>query len=259
MDLTICAHVSKKQYAVDATCRMAAVYNCKMENIADRLRAKMKEKGFSQYRLWKLSGVSQPTIGRILDKTSRAPDRSTIDRLAAALGCSYAELYDGSSSSSVITEGMPAQKAWESVAPLTVRTPNRLPVIAWAGVALMRTAENPYSVLSGAIDWKDSPFPAGPNAFLLPVIGDAMYSPDGSGYANGEMIQVDPSVAPTDGCDVVVVLLGDVPVFRRYCASPEGVYLEARNPGWPDRVIRLPPDAFICGVVTASWRDRTAK
>lgn len=66
-----------------------------METIADRLRRKMKEQGLSQYRLWKMSGVSQPTIKRILDGDSKEPDKSTVEKLAGALGCSYPELYEG--------------------------------------------------------------------------------------------------------------------------------------------------------------------
>lgn len=66
-----------------------------MEKISDRLRRLMTERDISQYRLWKDSGVSQPTIKRILDGESKEPDKSTVAKLAGALGCSYEWLYDG--------------------------------------------------------------------------------------------------------------------------------------------------------------------
>lgn len=92
---TIYAVVTTKQYAVGAYGVLTHPYNRRMENIASRLRALMVGKGLSQYRLWKLSGVSQPTIKRILDGESKEPDKSTVQRLASALGCSYGWLYDG--------------------------------------------------------------------------------------------------------------------------------------------------------------------
>ncbi|MFZ3193726.1 MAG: S24 family peptidase [Moraxellaceae bacterium] len=83
-----------------------------METIADRLARKMKELGFSQYRLWKVSGVSQPTIKRILDRESKSPDKKTVEALAAALGTSYSELYDGAPATNVSTLPRPI-RAWD--------------------------------------------------------------------------------------------------------------------------------------------------
>jgi transcriptional regulator with XRE-family HTH domain len=50
----------------------------------------MEQKNISQYRLWKLSGVSQPQISRIL--AGQQPMLSTIQKLARGLGVSVAEL-----------------------------------------------------------------------------------------------------------------------------------------------------------------------
>lgn len=66
-----------------------------MNTIAERLKERMAAKGYTQYRLWKLSGVSQPTIGRILDGESKEPDKTTMEKLAKALDCTYQWLYDG--------------------------------------------------------------------------------------------------------------------------------------------------------------------
>lgn len=95
MVTTIYAVVSRKQYACGTYAVLTQPYNRLMETIADRLRRLMTEQGLSQYKLWKGSGVSQPTIKRILDGTSKEPDKGTVVKLAAALGCNYAYLYDG--------------------------------------------------------------------------------------------------------------------------------------------------------------------
>lgn len=102
METTIYAVVSRKQYADGTYGVLTHSYNRRMEKIADRLRRLMVEQGISQYRLWKESGVSQPTIKRILDGDSKEPDKSTVAKLAAALNCSYGWLYDGNESGAEI-------------------------------------------------------------------------------------------------------------------------------------------------------------
>lgn len=69
-----------------------------MKTIAERLKDRMDAKGYTQYRLWKLSGVSQPTIGRILDGESKEPERGTVEKLAKILGCTTQWLYEGKGS-----------------------------------------------------------------------------------------------------------------------------------------------------------------
>ena len=55
----------------------------------------MEQQDLTQYRLWKLSDVPQPTIKRILDGQTKTPDKDTVTKLAGALGVSYNYLYDG--------------------------------------------------------------------------------------------------------------------------------------------------------------------
>lgn len=60
--------------------------------IADRVRAGMEAKGWSAYDLEEASGISQPTIHRILSGQHTDPRINTVFKLAEALGVSEAEL-----------------------------------------------------------------------------------------------------------------------------------------------------------------------
>lgn len=84
------------------------MYNGNMNTISDRLKTLMDQQELTQYRLWKLSDVPQPTIKRILDGQTRSPDKDTVTKLAGALGVSYNYLYDGGTDSVQNYETMPA-------------------------------------------------------------------------------------------------------------------------------------------------------
>lgn len=118
MGITIYAVVSRKQYASGTYALLTHPYNRRMETIADRLRRLMAEGRVSQYKLWKMSGISQPTIKRILDGESKEPDKSTVTKLAAALDCSYAWLYDGSEQSIRRGYALGTLESWDDSTPL---------------------------------------------------------------------------------------------------------------------------------------------
>lgn len=100
------------QYVVVTSEMLTSPHNFAMSKIAQRLDQAMQNAGLSQYRLWKLSGVSQPTIQRIRGGISLEPDKSTVEKLANVLGVSYAWLYDGAESpedsNDVELEGAPS-------------------------------------------------------------------------------------------------------------------------------------------------------
>lgn len=79
-------------------------------------------------------------------------------------------------------------------------------------------------------------------------------------YQDGMIIEVDPDVVAEHGDDVVARLSNGKATFKQLQITPEGRYLVARNPDWPERIIRVPDDTEICGVVIwamfdpRSWR-----
>jgi len=60
---------------------------------SERLSQIMKEKKVTQYRLWKLTGISQPAISGILSG-KKSPKGETLQKLCDALGVSMSEFDD---------------------------------------------------------------------------------------------------------------------------------------------------------------------
>jgi SOS-response transcriptional repressor LexA len=75
-------------------------------------------------------------------------------------------------------------------------------------------------------------------------------------YFNGDFIFVDPDVDVAYGQDVITRLNdGNEVTLKQLLIEGERKYLRSRNPDWPDRVIELPADAQIVGVVIGKWVD----
>ena len=64
-----------------------------MSAVGQRIKQERERRGVSQYRLAKLSGVSQPTISAIeADDQTRSPAVDTVEKIARALGCQVSDL-----------------------------------------------------------------------------------------------------------------------------------------------------------------------
>ena len=64
------------------------------EAVALRIEDLLKKNHFSQYKLYKLSGVSQSSISEILSKKNKAPNLYIVYELAQGFGISLAEFFD---------------------------------------------------------------------------------------------------------------------------------------------------------------------
>ena len=65
-----------------------------MSNVGQMIKKARINAGLSQYKLSRLSGIAQATISAIeADDQTRSPAADTIEKLAAAIGCSVAELF----------------------------------------------------------------------------------------------------------------------------------------------------------------------
>lgn len=126
----------------------------------------------------------------------------------------------------------------------------KLPLISW--VRAGNLCESPDVFHPGDADeWIDCPVPHSPRSYCLRVSGDSM---DGEGgYRDGEIIFVDPEVAATPGRDVVVRTPDGKMTFKRLKEDTEGLYLFGIN---GKKIIRIPPDTHICGVVIFSGFKR---
>lgn len=150
-----------------------------------------------------------------------------------------------------LAEGAPVQESANGSFEI-VKTPRLVPLLTWAQVARYESSAYPES-LGDAIDWIECPKKRrGPLTIALKVSGESMEPY----YRNGDLIYVDPEVAPIHGKDVVVRLAqGYEVVFKRIVVEGDGRYLKPLNPNWPGMFTRMPNDARIIGVVVGRYAD----
>lgn len=200
--------------------------------VAEILEALMSKHRLNQTELANRSGVSQPAINRILKERSKAkhPRKETLQKIASVLGVTPDQLTGQEViSTRMLAKGVVPVLRWESLAP--PNSQGELKHNAWLACPVEHSDET----------------------FALPVLGEAMIGDDG--YHEGEIIFLDPRVAPAHGKDVVV-LKGKTALFRRLTVTPEGSFLKTLNPSWPTPIMPLPDDAVVCGTVVFSGRIR---
>ncbi len=197
--------------------------------VAEILEALMSKHRLNQTELSNLSGVSQPAINRILNERSKAkaPRKETLQKIAGVLGVT------------------PGQLTGQEPLPSRMMAYGAVPVMNWENLANSATGQQN--------DWMACPVAHSGLTFVLPVLGEAMSGDDG--YYEGEIIFVDPGVAPSHGKDAVLVT-GQTALLRRMIITQEGRFLKAVNPNWPNPIMSLPEDAIICGTVVFSGRVR---
>lgn len=200
--------------------------------VAEILEALMDKHSLNQTDLANRSGVSQPAINRILKERSRAkkPRRETLEKIGGVLG--------------VTPEQLTGQD------PISVRLFDKgaVPIGRWE--TLTHTAHMGEISPGRALI---CPIPHSDMSFALPVIGEAMVGDDG--YREGDLIFIDPFVKPAHGRDVVAVS-PKAGLLRRYIETPEGQFLKALNPSWPNPILPLTSDIIVMGTVIFSGRIR---
>jgi SOS-response transcriptional repressor LexA len=195
----------------------------------------------TQAALAKKSGVAQSTIGRIL-RGEVNPQSANLEQIAKALGMSFAQLAE------VVQEGEPSRHL-ELVAIYS-----HVPLISWAQAGSFVDAVD-NAQRADAEAWMPLPKPSGARTFALRVRGESMEP----SYQHGDIIYVDPDVAPEHGKDVIARLEGhnDV-VLKRLVIEGQLQYLKPANPHWPDKIIEISahPATRIIGVVVGKWVDK---
>ena len=119
------------------------------------------------------------------------------------------------------------------------------PLISWVQAGeWTETSRNPVPEYEAKL--VPCPVRCSRRTFVLQVHGISM-EPQ---FREGDLIFVDPEVAPAHGKYVVVRLDGsDETTFKQLVIEGERRYLKALNPHWPERIIEVRVAATICGVV----------
>lgn len=238
------------------------VVSWSMKTPADRVKALLKARGVKDRQLKpelaRVCGVSYQSTREWFTGDTKKIGADHLAKIGREWRARLEWLVDGtgdmemsgSSSDSVKPEGHIWDAREDNSGPST-RAASRLPLIPWERIAMLDNGIEPQA-LGEMQDW---PAEAGPGAFLMVVETDAMLSPDGRGFIRGDRIQIEPSRAPKHGSAVLVRMPDGMVLLRRYCVSSEGVSLEASNPAWPDRIVRLPAEAKILGVIVRTIRE----
>ncbi len=215
-----------------------------MNTIGDRVRVARKNKGMTQGQLAAAVGIAQPTLSN-LEKGKHAETVKIVE-IAKTLGVRPAWL---SSGAGPMLEGEAcALDANVSPGP-DIR--GMLPLISWVQAGAFCDVIDCLQP-GDAEAWYPCPVTHTPNAYVLRVDGDSMF-PE---YRDGEMIFVDPRGGYVHGDDVIVRDPDGKATFKRLQITPDGTFLLAINPAWPDRIIRIPDNSQICGKVIFQGRPR---
>lgn len=197
----------------------------------------------TQTDLARRAGMAQSTIGRIL-RREVDPQSGNLERIARAFRVSLGQLAE-------VAEGAVAEPCNEL---RTLDKLSRVALVPWATAASFAKAlDSPPA--GSSEQWMPRPEHAGDRTFALRVRGESMES----SYQHGDIIFVDPDVAPKYGKDVVVQLdEGNEVVFKRLVVEGELMYLKHVNPYWPGKIIEISahPGARIVGVVIGKWVER---
>jgi SOS-response transcriptional repressor LexA len=97
----------------------------------------------------------------------------------------------------------------------------------------------------------------GPDGYVLRVEGLSMTAPPGvmPTFPPGFLLYVRPHEDPMPGKCVIVRRNGNTATFKRLAMVDGELYLEALNPEWPHRYIKLQADDVFCGVVMHAGFD----
>jgi SOS-response transcriptional repressor LexA len=229
------------------------------ETTGARILRMRKALGLSQDDVANAVGVSRVAISNWENNQIDNMKAGNLFKLAAALKTSAMYILSG------IEDRLSAPSADQHV-PAILDRPNvdpipsyieqgKVPLISWVTAGSMCELVDMFQP-GYAEDYLPCPVPHGPHTFALRVRGLSMYATDGSGYKDGDLIYIDPDVTPRHDDDVVVRTPNSQTTFKRLQKSPEGDFLLALNPDWPERIIRVPEGTVICGVCIASMTNR---
>lgn len=228
-----------------------AAHNNTCMDLKDRLKAARARKGLKQQQLAEKSGVDQTTISRL--ENGKQSGSGYITKIAYALGVNPHWLATGEGTMEAGTQdGGASYQVERNVGP-PPKLEGMCPEISWVQAGQWQEVCH-VDLDPESVNWYPRPPNAGPETFVLRVVGDSML-PE---YPPGRIIYVDPERIAQSGDDVVAVLTdSNEATFKRLVEEPgSGRLLKALNPGWHDPYLPINGNCRILGVVVADMRLR---
>jgi len=207
------------------------------------LKEIMIERKLSEGELSRMSGVTQPTIHRMVSGETREPRRSNVKKIAAALGVTSEHLlgeYNGI--------GEPATDYNVTAGP---SIKGRVPLISWVQAGEFCEAIDLFQP-GDAEEWIDCAQSHSSEAFALRVQGGSM-TPE---FNEGEIVIIDPNASADSGRFIIAKKAADSSVtLKQLMIDGDESYLKALNPDWPNKIIKMNEEWHICGVVIAKSKS----
>jgi len=190
--------------------------------IGERLATLMSQRGLSEGELGRRSGVSQPTIHRIVTGESKNPRQDNVEAIAKAIGVSSAWLWNGGDTETVGNE-------YPAIDPQPYKY-YRYPVLsqvnAGEGAEIWEYLEPEF-----AEDWLPSTENAGKNGFWLTVEGASMTAPTAPSFPEGTRVLVQPEgFHLLSGKYYIAQNSVGEATFKRYLRDSGKEYLAPLNP-----------------------------
>ncbi len=135
------------------------------------------------------------------------------------------------------------------------RTQGLCPLLSWVAAGSWHGMETPDGSGNDAAQWMPCPVRHGDNTYVLKVRGESMYNPAGRlSFSDGDLIFVDPDRrAENKSCVVVRRADDQTATFKQLIQEGEPPnqrsFLKPLNPNWPEPIIEMGTDAYLCGVV----------
>ncbi|WP_345894463.1 LexA family protein [Pseudomonas umsongensis] len=200
-------------------------------HIGDRISREMSGKGWSEGELSRRSGVTQPTIHRIITGESKSPKRDNVERIAKALRVPAEWLWVGGVRPDLANE--PLSNVELALQPTRSFS---YPEISWVQAGSAMEAVELSNV--AACPRHTSDVWAGDNGFWLRVVGASMTSSSGDSFPEGFLILVAPDIEPRHGQYVVARMIDtNEATFKQLVRDAGELYLKPLNPSYPTKPI----------------------
>jgi SOS-response transcriptional repressor LexA len=201
----------------------------------------LKAQGVGQAQFARLHGV--PGGASMLSQHIKGRRPMSLEAaIAYAKGfkCSIAEISPRLAKE--VREAENTQSNYANLAAHSIETApaNAVPVMSWVQAGEGETLE-----------WLPCPIQHGPRAYALIVRGSSMYNPAGKpSFQDGDTIFVDPD-RQAHHRSLVIARLDDEKeaTFKQLLIEGEQRLLQALNPSWPERIIRINGNCTLSGVV----------
>ena len=200
-------------------------------HIGDRISREMGGKGWSEGELSRRSGVTQPTIHRIITGESKSPKRDNVERIAKALRVPAEWLWVGGVRPDLVNE--PLSNVEFALQPTRSFS---YPEISWVQAGSAMEAVELSNV--AACPMHTSDVWAGDNGFWLRVVGASMTSSSGASFPEGFLILVAPDIEPRHGQYVVAKMVDtNEATFKQLVRDAGELYLKPLNTSYPTKPI----------------------